>query len=105
MTFRRLAIGAAFTLFAFAAKAQNNLTAAFLVGEEQGGQVVISDVVAIVPEISNDAVMAHFGKLPAAVPANRWRVVRFEDEASARRSRTELEAKYRSSGRKVKELK
>ena len=105
MILRRLALATTCAIVAVAAQAQQPATAAFLVGEEKGGRVILSEVIAVDAELSNDAVKARFGKLPATVPAQRWQVVRHTSEADARKARTEMDAKYRASGRTVKELK
>lgn len=105
MILRRLALAAACAIITVAAQAQQPTTAAFLVGEEKGGRVILTEVIAVDADLSNDAVKARFGKLPATVPAQRWQVVRHTSEADARKARAEMDAKYRASGRTVKELK
>lgn len=105
MTFRRFVLAATCAIVAAAAQAQQPITAAFLVGEEKGGQVILTEVITMDAELSNDAVKARFGKLPASVPTDRWQVVRLTNEADARKARAEMDAKYRASGRTVKGLK
>ncbi len=105
MNLRRLAFAATFAFVAVAAQAQQPVTSAFLVGEEKGGRVILSEVIAVDPDLSNDAVLARFGQLPTSVPAQRWQVVRHTNEADARKARAEMDAKYRASGRTVRDLK
>ncbi|MBK9276335.1 MAG: hypothetical protein IPM49_17590 [Flavobacteriales bacterium] len=105
MTLRRLVFAATCAIVAVAAQAQQPITSAFVVGEEKGGGILLSEVIAVDAELSNDAVLARFGKLPASVPTQRWQVVRHTNEADARKARAEMDAKYRASGRTVQELK
>ena len=105
MNLRRILLSAAGSLLALALHAQQPTSAAFLVGEEKGGRVILSAVMTVDADLSNEAIMARFGKLPATVPVGRWSVVRNTSEDGARKALAELEAKYRASGRMVKPLK
>ncbi len=105
MNLRSIVLGAACAVLSIAARAQQPTTAAYLVGEERGGQVILSQPLIVEADLSNAAVLQRFGQLPATVPADRWQVVRLANMSDAERSRAELEAKYGKAGRKVKLLK